>query len=97
MSFTQKLYLVSMEMGLQMYWKARLGSPCMAGGGTGCVCETRSFLTVIVVDLALQGPSAALVVVLGNFILGTALCFSISLDARPILNWLKFWKSLSLK
>ena len=74
----------------------------MTGGGTGSVREAGALnLTVMNrhIDLALQEPSAALVVVvaIGNFILGTALCFSISLDARSILNWLRFWKSLSLK
>ena len=56
----------------------------MTCGGTGSVCETGAILTVTDIDLALQEPSAALVVVaaLGNFILGTALCFSISLDSR---------------
>ena len=70
----------------------------MTGDGTASVRETGAFLTITDIDLALQEPSAALVVVvaLGNFMLGTALCFSISLDAGPISNWLKFWKSVSL-
>ena len=72
-------------------------------GGTGSVHETGAFITVtdIVLDLAPQESSGAFIVVVtlgpGNFILGTALCFSISLHARHILNWLEFWKSVSPK
>ena len=65
----------------------------MTGGGTGSVRETGAFLTVI--DLAVQEPWAALVVVValgpGNFILGTALCFSVIVWALD-----PFWTGASL-